>query len=173
LAGWEAVEGKLREVGLTLADHTVDLARQRGLTPADVLEIAATYSANRTRLTGPGAIRFRIEVGEWPAEGVLSAEVIQERTAAAAARQDDQRAQLLAKQAGDAQRQAELQALEREHSEAFGRLSSAELRGLIDRTWPECPATRQSARRALAGGERLGWWFRLGLLRQFSTESVL
>ena len=64
---WAAAAAELEGVGVERIGPTLDRARERGLTPAEVRAIAATFDRHRSRLNGPGAIVARIRDGCWPA----------------------------------------------------------------------------------------------------------
>jgi hypothetical protein len=92
---WAAVENLFKDVGVILFEDLAREAAQLEYSPVECVEIVKTFKANRHRFSSSGAITFRIRRGEWPADGVKEARVLQEaatKKAAAiqAAREDEQ-----------------------------------------------------------------------------------
>ena len=105
-AEWEGVAGEFAKVGVGIAEQLAAEARDRGLTPAEAVEAAKLFTANRPKFRSTGALAFRIRNGRWPTDEPLadpaaveaarrkrvqSQAAERQRTAAAIAERDRQR----------------------------------------------------------------------------------
>ena len=100
-------------------------ARELGLSPDDVADIAKTYTANRSKFEGPGAIAFRIRSGAWPADGVVEASTIEARREA---KRDEKQREELVRAARQAEYERRVAELEEVAGEALDALPVDELR---------------------------------------------
>lgn len=124
---WAAAAEKLVGCGLEHVRHACTLASNAGYSPQDLVEIADTYLANRSKFRGAGAITYRLRHGVWPAAGVRApAEVIagQRHQAEAVAATREAAEQSRRQKQADT---AELEQLERSHGGELDALSRSNL----------------------------------------------
>jgi len=120
---WAAAAAELERVGVQRIGPTLDRARERGLTPAEVRAIAATFDRHRSLLSSPGAIVARIRDGCWPA----AVEEAERQASARRSAGDDVRRNLAARREACAAEAAEWERLELLHGRNVDAADEAEL----------------------------------------------
>lgn len=75
----QTLEAAFRSIGL---QRFAKLAREFQGRRESVLAAIAVYSSQRSKFVGPGAVIDFLRSGSWPADGVLSVDELQKRTAA-------------------------------------------------------------------------------------------
>lgn len=72
---WQEVESILKSLGCRQVNSAIGYARRRGLSPSAALTDIDTYRHNETKFDrGVAALVYRWKNGEWPADGIVTAQ---------------------------------------------------------------------------------------------------
>jgi hypothetical protein len=125
-AAWNEAEESLKRTGLAMAGDTAGLAREAGRSAAEVIQIAATYEANRSRFRSPGAIVHVLRTGQWPIAGVRDAREVERSNKAREAKRRKDEVERAARQRLLRQEQREAADRESKHGPQLDAMSSQE-----------------------------------------------